>query len=299
MTQRALTRLIPAVLAVPGLAAVFWSVTVGAPAFAQSYATAWINGHESRTRLLVGGVPDREGRLRRYAALEIAMSPSWKTYWRQPGSAGGIPPQIEWQASTNLRSLTIEYPAPKRMIDPAGHTIGYKDHVVLPLRIEPERLRQPVVLDLKVFFGVCREICIPAQTAFKVTVDDSLFSQTPPPLAEAVGKIPIVIDESGKTAEKPLPRIVTARQVAAEAGHRNLLIDVHFPGGSKGADLFAESGNGLALAMTEVTGQPSQNTIRYRLPVESDEQWQTLGQHGLVLTMTSGAIASEMHIARP
>ena len=83
------------------------------------------------TRLLVGGAPRADGVIERYVALEVALQPGWKTYWRQPGSAGGIPPQVSWQGSANLGTATLLFPAPKRMVDQTGATIGYKGNVVV------------------------------------------------------------------------------------------------------------------------------------------------------------------------
>ena len=64
----------------------------------------------------------------------------WKTYWRMPGDAG-IPPQFDWSGSQNVKSVEVLWPAPQRFIDSGGETVGYKDRVVFPLRIVPDRCR--------------------------------------------------------------------------------------------------------------------------------------------------------------
>ena len=262
---------------------------------ASPYATEWVKGHNSRTRLIVGGAPGADGRLQRYAALEIAMPSGWKTYWRQPGSAGGIPPNVSWQGSTNLKNATIQYPAPIRMVDPSGESIGYKKSVVFPLHLEPVDPAKPLVLDLKVFFGVCREICIPAQSAFKVTINSALFQQTPPQLAKALGSVPA----TGKDVDAAAPSLAAVKKSTVAIGKRALIFDVRFPRGTKGADIFAETGNHEAMAMSKVFGRPMPGMIRYQVVIADPELWKSLGKTGIVLTMVSDNGAREVRIPRP
>ena len=262
---------------------------------ASPYATEWVKGHNSRTRLIVGGAPGADGRLQRYAALEIVMPSGWKTYWRQPGSAGGIPPEVSWQSSTNLKNATIQYPAPIRMVDPSGESIGYKKSVVFPLHLEPVDPQKPLVLDLKVFFGVCREICIPAQSAFKVTIDPALFRQTPPQLAKALRSVPA----TGKDVDTAAPSLAALKQSTVATDKRALMFDVHFPSGTKGADIFAETGSHEAMAMSKVVGRPVPGMIRYQVVVADPELWKSLGKTGIVLTMVSDNGAREVRIPMP
>src|SRR4051812_8703909 len=65
----------------------------------------WAAGNNSRARLLSGnGI----------AGVEVQMPDGWKTYWRSPGDAGGVPPSFDWSKSSNLESAQVLYPAPKR-----------------------------------------------------------------------------------------------------------------------------------------------------------------------------------------
>ncbi|MEM8976867.1 MAG: protein-disulfide reductase DsbD domain-containing protein, partial [Pseudomonadota bacterium] len=77
-------------------------------------ATKWSVGHKSQTRLIVGSMPGDQGQPVYYAGLEIKMEPGWKTYWRQPGDDGGIPPYFNWSKSVNLKDTKVLYPTPKR-----------------------------------------------------------------------------------------------------------------------------------------------------------------------------------------
>ncbi len=91
------------------------------------------------------------------------MPQGWKTYWRNPGDAGGLPPSFNWSRSQNLSSATVLYPAPKRLTDEAGDTIGYKDHVTFPVLVVAKDASKPIHLALDMNFGICKDICVPSE----------------------------------------------------------------------------------------------------------------------------------------
>ena len=268
-------------------------VTLALPAAAAPYATDWIDGHNSRTRLIVGGRPADDGKVERFVALEIALAPGWKTYWRQPGSAGGIPPHVTWQKSTNLKKVEVEFPAPRRFVDPSGETIGYKNSVTFPLRVVLDDTDRPLGLRLEVFYGVCREICIPVQAAFEVAVSPELFRQTPPELAAALAKVPVKVKAS------IAPALSAVRKVERAGGAVVLEFDVRYPGTTADADLFAETGDGQPLEMSKLVARPGKHLVRFEVPVADATEWRQLGKSGLRLTIVGESGASEASVPRP
>ena len=133
------------------LTALVASFAVALPANADELATQWVEGHNVRTRLLAGHATasDADGALSRkslVAGLEMQLSPGWKTYWRTPGDAGGVPPEFDWSGSGNLKEARVHYPAPRRMTDSTGNTIGYKENVLFPIFVEPQDAGKPVTL---------------------------------------------------------------------------------------------------------------------------------------------------------
>ena len=52
------------------------------------------------------------------------------------------------------------------MHEPGAETIGYKLGGALPRRGDAEGPGKPVDLTLTMEFGICREICIPAEAKF-------------------------------------------------------------------------------------------------------------------------------------
>ena len=98
----------------------------------------------------------------RKVALRMELKPGWKTYWRNPGDAG-IPPHFDWQGSTNLKSVSIAWPTPVVFDTYGSRTIGYEERMVLPLTLTPQNPAEPIQIKLNFIYGLCREICIPAQ----------------------------------------------------------------------------------------------------------------------------------------
>jgi DsbC/DsbD-like thiol-disulfide interchange protein len=136
-----------------------------APPALAGEASPWDKGHHSRARLLAGG--SIEGGARRLSGIEIRLDPGYKTYWRTPGEAG-LPPTLDWSGSRNVRAVEVVWPAPQRLDDPGGASFGYQDGVVLPLKVTPQVPGKPVELGLALHYGVCKDICIPAQANLRL-----------------------------------------------------------------------------------------------------------------------------------
>jgi DsbC/DsbD-like thiol-disulfide interchange protein len=199
----------------PILALLALSVAFAPPAVAPAQAQAapagvspWSDDHASRARLLGGEVEDGA----RWAGLEIEMDPGYKTYWRHPGDSG-IPAEFDWTGSRNVASVEIAWPAPGRFEDPFGAYYGYLDHVVLPLKVTPEDPTEPAVLSLSLFYGVCKEICIPATAEASLTLPPEPIASevaiaraleavpTPTPLGETDGPLAVLaVEPAGEDA---------------------------------------------------------------------------------------------------
>jgi DsbC/DsbD-like thiol-disulfide interchange protein len=94
-------------------------------------ASPWLKEPHTSARLLAGS---RSGTLV-LGGIELELDPGWKTYWRNAGDSG-VPPRIDFSKSDNVDAVTILWPAPSQFEDGSGGvSFGYKNHVVLPLRI--------------------------------------------------------------------------------------------------------------------------------------------------------------------
>jgi DsbC/DsbD-like thiol-disulfide interchange protein len=140
------------------------TVAIPRPALAAD-ASAWDGDQRAAVRLIAGA---QRGTVHR-AGIEIRLAPGWKTYWRYPGDSG-IPPRFDLSQSKNVKSVTVRYPAPHRLTDESGTSIGYKNGVVFPLDVIPQNAAQPVALVVKADYAVCEKICIPAEGKAELNV---------------------------------------------------------------------------------------------------------------------------------
>lgn len=122
------------------------------------------------------------------AGLQIDLAPGWKTYWRVPG-AGGIPPQIRFEGSTNLAQAQVGFPTPHVFVDYGMRSLGYLSQVVFPVRVTPIDPSAPVQLSFQMEYGVCADICIPAQASGQMTLDPAGKADADP-IQQALGALP-------------------------------------------------------------------------------------------------------------
>ena len=190
-------------------------------------ASPWQKDGHSAVRLLAGS---RSGAVL-LGGIAIQLQPGWKTYWRTPGDSG-VPPRFDFSKSENVEAVTILWPAPTQFDDGAGgHSLGYHDQIVLPLRIVAKNADKPVTLRAAVNYAVCEKLCIPVEadaelpfTSVASTEDSALFA---------------ALDTVPKPANIGDPNPLTIRDVERE-GKTTVLVDVAAPAGTGEINLFVE-----------------------------------------------------------
>ena len=135
------------------------------------------------------------------AAIRITLNPGWKTYWRAPGDAG-IPPRFDWGGSRNLRGLDMTWPTPHVFLQNGMRSIGYKQELILPVRITPKSANKPIRLKAMLDIGVCRDICVPQQIAIKAEL---------PPVGERDARIAAALADRPLSASEAGLRGITCR----------------------------------------------------------------------------------------
>lgn len=203
-------------------------------------ASAWVAAPESQVRLVAGG----GGSAPLTAGVEMRLSPGWKTYWRTPGDAGGVPPFFDFAASKNVAGTSVLYPAPKRYSDKAGDTIGYKDTVTFPIRVTQKDSNGATAIRLKFEYGICREICIPAEAILALDVP----AEGAGPLSEALAQMLTRVPGEAATA---LPAVRKSDIVLAGDKPR-IVIEAEFAPGETHADAFVEAPDGIYVPMTKM-----------------------------------------------
>ena len=129
------------------------------------------------------------------------------------------------------------------MHEPAAETIGYKNSVLFPVEVVPKDPSQPVALALALEFGVCREICIPAEAKFSLTLPPSGLSGTP--VTGAAGGARASVPRRGASRRAGDPQLKRAT-AALEGAAPRLTIVARFPrGGQRRRPLHRGAGRAL------------------------------------------------------
>lgn len=257
------------------------------PAFASDpSASPWTTGTNAATRLLAGSRAAADGTVQPIAGVEIRLADGWKTYWRHPGDAGGIPPSFDWSASDNVAGVRVLFPAPERFADASGETIGYKKQVVMPVEVTPRNSALPVVLRVSAEYGVCREICIPAEAKLEVTIPPSSLPQMPPQLSAALARVP-------RTQAMRRPTDPSLKSATASLNGANPRLVFEIAGDDVGADLFVEAPDGIMLPLPRRAGARQPGVVSYEIAVNMPEDAKALPGKTLILTMVSAKGSAE------
>ncbi|MGJ8571763.1 MAG: protein-disulfide reductase DsbD domain-containing protein [Hoeflea sp.] len=157
-----------------------------APAWALD--SGWADTEGGRMRLVVDPTPRDDGTIGGY--LDIALDPGWKTYWRDPGSAG-IPPTLDFSQSQGIAFEEMNYPAPVRVDDGYAIWAGYTQPVQLPLTFRRTGSAGAKIHALA-FIGICEKICVPFQAELVVDLPENLIGQDPvkPQVDQAFARLP-------------------------------------------------------------------------------------------------------------
>jgi len=208
-----------------GFAATLFASSLAIEARAED-ASPWQQDGHAAVRLLAGS---RSGAVL-LGGIAFRLQPGWKTYWRTPGDSG-VPPRFDFSKSDNIEAVTVLWPAPLKFDDGAGgHSLGYRDQVVLPLRIVAKNADKPVTLRADINYAVCEKLCIPvdasaelAFTSVASTEDSALFA---------------ALDTVPKPANVGDPSPLTIRDVKRD-GKSTVLVDVVSPD-AREINLFVE-----------------------------------------------------------
>lgn len=231
---------------------------------AHALESAWVEGYKTKARLLAGSVGAKEG-ARHFAFVEITLPEGWKTYWRNPGDAGGLPPAFDWSKSRNLALANVLYPAPKLMHDKAGNTIGYKEGVIFPVEIKAKDAGQKIELALRIQYGICKDICVPAEAELALTIPPDVSEAAPQVAIEALDQVPRADGE--RRSGDPILK----RAEAKLDGPKPLLtLEASFAGDIDRAVIFLDAPDGLYLPLPARTKDNGAGLLTFEADLSRD-----------------------------
>jgi DsbC/DsbD-like thiol-disulfide interchange protein len=237
----------------------------------------WVQGHNSRARLIGGaGI----------AGIELELPEGWKTYWRYPGDAGGVAPAFDWSKSTNLESAQVLYPAPKRFTDSSGETIGYKGSITFPIRLKAKDAAKPIDLHVAFDYGVCKDICIPAEAELSLVVPpDAGASEA---LIDAMARIP-----APPEARRETDPLVTGVVTELAGDKPRIIVQAEVPGGGAHVDAFIDAPDGLYVPLPKKTADDGKGGVTFEVDLSKDVDIGALKGKQLTATVVSDKGQSE------
>jgi len=262
---------------------IFLSLIAFLPNFASALVSDQITTDQASVRFLTGNQNAGEINL----GLEFKIKPGWKVYWRTPGDAG-MPITLDWSGSKNLKAEKILWPAPVRSVDSDLETFGYYDYVLLPVTAKVENPGQPVVIDLKVTYAICKDICLTPEHEFHLVIPaDAVDNQAQNLISQAIALVPgdsaeISIQESSvKKSGEAVELILKAS--AAQGFHKPDLIvegpaDFRFPQGS-------------------VKFSADRKQAIFTVPVQSQISDKPFTNGNLIVTLVDGKYSTEKKIS--
>lgn len=215
-------------------------------------SSEWYETLGGKVRLVVSDIKEDDGTLR--GALEIELEPGWKTYWRDPGSAG-IPPSVEISGTNGISRTEIGFPAPKRFDDTYGSWAGYEDRVSLALTFEMNSQPLPDKISADIFLGICETICVPVQATLtadlKVGQTDGFVESV---VAEAFESLPLEANEHFGLLD-------------GELKGKTIIVPANLASGSDEPKLFVENTDGWYLGVP-FPMQTDGDTVVFGIPVQ-------------------------------
>jgi DsbC/DsbD-like thiol-disulfide interchange protein len=246
-------------------------------------ASPWQRDAHSAVRLLAGS---RSGAVL-LGGIAVKLQPGWHTYWRTPGDSG-VPPRFDFSKSDNIEAVTVLWPAPTKFDDGAGGTsLGYKQQIVLPLRIVAKNADKPVTLRADINYAVCEKLCIPVEASAELAFA-SVASTSDGELSAALDTVP-------KPANIGDPNPLTIRDVKRD-GKAGVLVDVVAPE-AKDVSLFVEGPTpDWALPVPKLVEGGPPGVRRFAFALDGLPPGASLEGAALKLTLVGGDRAYEFNI---
>lgn len=243
---------------VKSLAAMLMIVVFSAPAIA---ATSDVHRSDPVDAQLISaqnGVAPNANQIS--AGLHLTLNQDWKTYWRSPGEVG-LPPEISWEGSENLKNVTFLWPAPKRFTAFGIENFGYEKSVTFPLQVELETPGAPARLNAEVNILVCSDVCVPAMFSLRLDLPtgNGIDGAAAILIADGAARVPGDGADRGITAD--------AYVVPDQS---SLVIAINSQQAFNTPDVFPEGGEFTAFGRPDIRLSDDAKTLWASLPILAD-----------------------------
>jgi len=224
------------------------------------------------------------------AGLDITLKSGWKTYWRSPGDAG-FAPELKFDGSENVAWAVLQYPTPHRFELFGLQTFGYKEQVVYPITVTPERPGEAVKLRAHLRYLVCEQVCIPYDA--DLALDIPAGPASPSDQAPLINRFKAMVPGDGKGAGLQLDGI------RVDSGQKLVVNAVSNGQNFAAPDLIIEGPNSLLFGKPAVALSDDKRRATLTLPIEKSGDSNNPASGDLTLTLTDGERGLETKVNLP
>ena len=250
---------------------------------AHALQSPWMSKEHMKVRLLSGyagvGTLDELP-----AALEVELQPEWYTYWRMSGDSG-LPPQMDWSESENVKDVTVGWPMPSRFVTAGLQSFGYDGTALFPLTVTPEEPGKKITLNLKIDSVVCKDICIPQShnATLPIPSDKALRTEHNFRIEQAMKDLPATED----TKDLKLTTAVLGKESVVVTGYASQGFD--------SADVLIEVPGSFLTLPPEIIigGDPKQAVFKVPAPEHMDDLTSELFGKKVTVTLINRGKAIE------
>jgi len=109
--------------------------------------------------------------------VHFKIKSGWKIYG-QVADGIGLPPSFDFAGSKNYLKHQVFWPEPEFEEEKIGKNsikyYVYKSDVILPIEIDLAKINEPTEITLKLDYGLCKDICVPASETFSLKISDAI-----------------------------------------------------------------------------------------------------------------------------
>jgi suppressor for copper-sensitivity B len=224
------------------------------------------------------------------AGLEFDLQPGWKTYWRSPGDAG-FPVSVDWSGSTNVAAANLSWPAPHRFSLFGLDTFGYEEHVIFPIAVRPAKVGEPVILEAKVNYLVCHDICIPYDAQVRLELPSG--PATPTDHAQSINRFVAQVPGDGARHGLTLERVAlggTAAEPVLDVLVRSSIMPFDTP------DMIVETPQGFYVGAPTTSLSDGGMRATFTLPITVNDGAPPLKDAAFTLTLVDGVRGLEQRV---
>lgn len=121
-----------------------------------------------------------------YVGIKLEMDNGWHTYWKNPGDSGG-PFTVQWIHEMDIILENVSWPTPEIIPYDPLITYGYKNEVIFPFKVFKNLNADLNILEAKLEFLICSDICIPESASLVIDLANLAPSEE---LTKTVNSLP-------------------------------------------------------------------------------------------------------------